>query len=443
MRSIAILPDRPRSAGSWRRAIVAAALVAGSVAGCVSAPATAGPTGSPTAGQWPKELGPVLSWTPPTGAGHPGQCSRVVDRNRDPGASIQAAIGSAAPGQVVCVRAENHRDELVHVQRSGAPGRPIELRALGRVVTAGFVVEADDIIIRGFTVDQGGVPHPDGWRTGFHLAGSRLGIIGNTITDPGGYGIHCHLAEPHCRDTAIIGNTVRGADGIGINAMGRNILVEGNDVSGSVVVEANDADGIRFFGERMLIRDNVVHSIFDRGYEGEGPHTDCFQTFDSGRPSTRDVVIEDNICFDVDHQCLMAETPVRGEGKGLVFRRNICANNGSQGVLVREFDGLLVEENLFLSTIWYNAVVLRQSVSDATIRCNLVVGRPALAEIDQSSKKGLRVTGNQRAASAAAAAVARAALATAGCNLPSLSPWLERTARLADPDLHFARGPHP
>jgi threonyl-tRNA synthetase len=39
--------------------------------------------------------------------------------------------------------------------------------------------------VRGFTVDNGGVPHPDGWRTGFHLAGSRLGIIGNTVTDPG------------------------------------------------------------------------------------------------------------------------------------------------------------------------------------------------------------------------------------------------------------------
>ena len=437
MRSTAISPDRPRSPDRRRRTILAAALVVAGLAGCVTAP------GPASAGNWPKELGPVLSWTPPTGTGNPGQCSRIVDRSRDRGASIQAAIAEARPGQVVCVRQGDHRDEFVYVRNSGAPDRPIELRALGRVVTGGFVVEADDIIIRGFSVDRGGVPHPDGWRTGVHLAGSRLGIIGNTITDPGGYGIHCHLREPHCRDTAIIGNTVRGADGIGINAMGRDILVEGNDVSGSVVLEANDADGIRFFGERILIRDNYVHSIFDRGYEGEGPHTDCFQTFDSGRPSTRDVVIEDNICFDVDHQCLMAETPVRGEGANLVFRRNICANNGSQGVLVREFDGITVENNVFLSTIWYNAVVLRQSVANATIRCNLVVGRPALSEIDQSSRKGLRVTGNQRAANAAAVPSARAALAAAGCTLPSLSPWLERTARLPDPAIHFARGPHP
>ena len=426
MYSTATSPDRQRQRrATWTS--LAAALVAGAIAL------------PQAAADWPAELGPVLSWSPPTAQA--GQCSRVVNRNRDRRASIQAAVAEARPGEVVCVRAADHRDELVHIRRSGGQDRPIEVRALGRVVTAGFVVEANDVIVRGFTVDNRGVPHPDGWRTGFHLAGSRLGIIDNTVTDPGGYGIHCHLHEPHCADTAIIGNTVRGADGIGINAMGRDILIEGNDVAGSVVVEAGDADGIRFFGERILIRDNYVHHIFDRGYEGEGPHTDCFQTFDSGRPSTRDVVIEDNVCFDVDHQCLMAETPVRGQGANLIFRRNVCANNGSQGVLIREFDGLLVEDNVFLSTIYYTAVVLRQSVSNATIRCNLVVGRPALHEIDRSSRRGLRITGNRRAPNAAAAPAAHAAMSDAGCDLPPVSPWLESTTLLPGAEiLHYARG---
>jgi hypothetical protein len=181
-----------------------------------------------------------------------------------------------------------------------------------------------------------------------------------------------------------------------------------------------------------------------RELPGEGPHTDCFQTFDSGRPSTIDVVIEDNICFDVDHQCLMAETPVRGEGSNVVFRRNICANNGSQGVLVREFDGLMVDSNVFLSTIHYHAVVLRQGVGNATIRCNLVVGRPALAEIDQTSRRGLRVTGNKSAAAAAAAPAAHAALAGAGCDPPPLAPWLELTTLPPEAASQtFARGFRP
>ena len=428
-------PERQQSTARQVIGRVFAAAIVGIVAGAMAAPAVAA--------NWPTELGSVLSWTPPSVARDTGRCTRSVDRGRDPQASIQAAVANAAPGDVVCVRGENHQDELVYLTRSGAPGRPIEVRALGRVVTAGFVVEADDILIRGFTVDNGGVPHPDGWRTAFHLAGARLGIIENTIVDPGGYGIHCHLEAPHCADTAIIGNTVRGADGIGINVMGRGILVQGNDVSGSIAVEAGDADGIRFFGEKLLIRGNYVHHIFDRGYPGEGPHTDCFQTFDSGRPSTMNVVIEDNICFDVDHQCLMAETPVRGEGSNLVFRRNICANNGSQGVLVREFDGLVVDSNVFFSTIYYHAVVLRRGVSNATIRCNLVVDRPALSAIDQSSRQGLRVTGNKIAATAAAAPAAHAALVGAGCNPPPLAPWLELTALApgAD-DQHFAQGPH-
>jgi hypothetical protein len=424
MPSTAISPEPRHLVHQRRFSSIVAVLVAAGLAGA--------PAGPALAAAWPAELGPVLSWTPPVGAANPGQCTQVVDRGRNPGASIQAAVDAAGPGDMVCVRSTNHRDEVVEIRRSGAPGRPIEVHALADVVSGGFVVDANDVIIRGFTIETGRAADAEDWRAGFELRGRRLGIIDNTITDPAGYGIHCSLGAPHCTDTAIIGNTIRGADGNGINAIGYDLLVEGNEVSGSIRRYANDADGIRFFGERLLLRDNFIHRIFDRGYATEGPHTDCFQNFDSGRPSTRDVVIEDNVCFDVDHQCLIAETPVRREGAGLVFRRNICANNGSQGVMAREFDGLLVEENIFLSTIYYNAVVLRQEVTNATIRCNLVVGRPALHEIDQSSRQGLRITGNQRAESPAAAPAARAALASGGCNLPPLSPWLERSVLLPD-----------
>ncbi len=427
MPSTAISPEPRRPVRQRRGGPIAAVLVAVGLTGASVGPAFAA--------AWPAELGPVLSWTPPVGAANPGQCTRVVDRGRDPAASIQAAVDEAGPGDMVCVRSTNHRDEVVEIGRSGAPGRPIELHALADVVTGGFIVEADDVIVRGFTVQTGAATDAEDWRAGFELRGRRLGIIDNTVTDPAGYGIHCSLGAPHCTDTAIIGNTISGADGNGINAIGYDLLVEGNDVSGSIRRLANDADGIRFFGERLLLRDNIVHRIFDRGYKGEGPHTDCFQNFDSGRPSTRDVVIEDNVCFDVDHQCLIAETPVRREGANLIFRRNICANNGSQGVMVREFDNLLVEENIFLSTIHFNAVVLRQEVTNATIRCNLVVGRPAVHEIDQSSRQGLRVTGNQRAESPAAAPAARAALAKGGCNVPPLFPWLKKSVLLPDDTL--------
>jgi len=53
-----------------------------------------------------------------------------------------------------------------------------------------------------------------------------------------------------------------------------------------------------------------------------------------------------------------------------------------------------------------------------------------LHEIDRSSRQGLRITGNQRTDSPAAAPAARAALAKGGCNLPPLSPWLQESVIL-------------
>lgn len=432
MRSIAISPDQPSR--PCRRRVAALPLGPLGPLGLFGLLVLALAPAAANAVIWPEELGQVLSWTPPAStAGDLEDCTLVVDRLAagQPSAiqpsAIQTAVDEAEPGDVLCVRSPDHQDELVRVTRSGAPGAPIELRALGRVVTGGFIVEADDILIRGFTVDNDGVPFPGGREAGFHLAGARLGILDNLILDPGGYGIHCHLHAPRCEDTAIIGNTVRGVDGIGINAMGRNLLVEGNDVAGSFAREAGDADGMRFFGERILIRRNYVHHISDRGYpEGEEPHTDCFQTFDSGRPSTRDVVIEDNVCVAVDHQCLMAEAPLRQEGARLIFRRNICANSGSQGVLIRDFADPVIEGNVFLPSIYYHGIVLRQNVTGAVIDCNLVVGRPALHEIDETSRSGLGLDedGNRRVADPAEAGAAHAALVARGCALPRLEGWL-------------------
>ena len=83
------------------------------------------------------------------------------------------------------------------------------------------------------------------------------------------------------RMSVIASNTVRGANGTGVIVLGRRILVESNDVAGSVMGDGVDADGIRFFGSDIIIRGNYIHDIYDRGYPpDEGPHTDCFQTFD-------------------------------------------------------------------------------------------------------------------------------------------------------------------
>lgn len=334
----------------------------------------------------------------------PAGCSIIVDRNVEAAegrrnirrfATIQNAVEHAGPGDVVCTLSGDHGDERVAVDRSGTREAPIRIRALGEVRTAGFVVKADHVVIEGFTVSNRGRRNRDGRGMGIYLAGTGLRIVRNTVVDTAGNGIGCETYPAGCADTVIAHNTVRGADGSGILVAGHHILVERNDVAGSVMIDAPDADGIRFFGSEITIRGNYVHDIFDRGYpEANRPHTDCFQTFDNAKPPTTAVVIEGNICDNVDHQCLVAGALVKGRSAVIKFRNNICGNNGSQAVLLWGFPFVEITNNLFLPSIRYFGVVLRSGSMNATIMNNVFLGMFRPYDVDESSALGLEADYN-------------------------------------------------
>jgi hypothetical protein len=310
-------------------------------------------------------------------------------------AAIQAAVDAAKPGDVVCVGPGDHSNERVAVTRSGTAKAPIRVRALGEVKTAGFVVKADHVGIEGFTVSNRGLgDDQDGRAMGIYLSGTGLKAVGNTAIDTEGDGIGCDTYPPSCIDVVISRNTVRGADGTGIIVAGRRILVAGNDVSRSIKIKSTDADGMRFFGSEITIRGNYIHDISDRGYpEGDNPHTDCFQTFDNDKPATTNVLIESNICDNVDHQCLIA-TALEKKSSGIKFRNNICNNNGSQGILVRNFRSIEIVNNLFLPSIKYFGIVLQLDATKTTIANNIFVGESWPYEIDDSSRAGLKADYN-------------------------------------------------
>jgi hypothetical protein len=331
-------------------------------------------------------------------------CSILVDRATNVAtgsgstrrfAAIQAAVDAAKPGDIVCVGAGDHNDERVAVTRSGTAKAPIRIRALGDVRMAGFVVKANHVAIEGFTVSNRSLGEDqEGRAMGIYLSGTGLKAIGNTVIDTASDGIGCDAYPPSCTDVLIARNTVRGVDGTGIVVAGRRILVEGNDVSRSVVINSSDADGMRFFGSEITFRGNYIHDISDRGYpEGENPHTDCFQTFDNAKPSTTNVVIENNICDNVDHQCLIA-TALRKQSAGIKFRNNICNNNGSQGVFIRNFRSIEVTNNLFLPSIKYFAVRAEAESTKTTIANNIFVGEFWPYDIDDSSRAGLKTDYN-------------------------------------------------
>ena len=309
--------------------------------------------------------------------------------------SIQAALDRAQPGDIVCVRSRDHDYERPRITTSGTADAPIQVRALGEVRTSGFVVEASHIVLDGFTVSNQGRRDTTGRGWGIYLAGTGLRITNNVVLDTEGYGISCETYPPSCFDTVIADNIVQGADGTGILAAGERILVENNDVSRSIMVDETDADGMRFFGSQITFRKNYIHDIFDRGYpDGSNPHTDCFQTFDKDKPASRDIVIEGNVCLDVDHQCLIVEAVDKHASGSFKFRNNICGNNGSQAVLIRAAADVEISNNLFLPSILYHGVVAQAGTTGLIIANNIFVGSYQAYAVDADSQQGLTVDYN-------------------------------------------------
>lgn len=325
-------------------------------------------------------------------------CAQMVTPSSE-AAGVEAAVARARPGDVVCFGPGIYGPRPIEITRSGKRGAPIGLQARGPVVVAGFRVRANHVRITGFEVAP-----PAGGATGtsptpgISLRGAKLVVSDNFVHDTAGDGIACSPTSPSCARALISYNTVRRADGTGIVVFGRDNLVVGNDIAESVRVRASDADGIRFFGTGHVFRANRIHDISDDGYLGDAPHTDCFQTFDNHRPPTVGVVIDANICDNVDHQCLIAEAQRSGNSRSLQFTNNICRNLGSQALLIRKFPDVLVAFNVFAETIVYRAAFFLDGSSGSTFTNNIVDGNYRAYELDGASSSGWRTDGNLRQA---------------------------------------------
>ena len=296
------------------------------------------------------------------------------------------ALAQAQPGATVCLSGDDFHDAELEMTTSGTPEQPITIVADGATMRS-LRVEADHVVIQGLTLRDG---------DGLTMSGRGLVASNNVIYNAAENGLACL----DCVDTIIESNTVQRADGTGIYLAGRQITVRGNTVSESVLRTQRDADGIRFFGIGHRLIGNTIKDIKARGYGGEGPHTDCFQTYDTdqGAP-TYDVVIAENVCTNVDVQCLIAtiDDPRAASGPPgqptITFVGNTCEVNGSQAVLLRNFPRVNIRDNRF-SGPGDRAVQLSGESTNCTVVGNTVTGRMRPFEIDRQSEPGFEEAGN-------------------------------------------------
>ncbi len=300
--------------------------------------------------------------------------------------AVPAALDAASPGDTLCFSGGDLADTTVTMTRSGTTAAPIRLVSDGSTVHE-VQIKADYVVLEGFTVADGG---------GVLLQGTGITARNNTVHDTQQGGITCHP----CTDSTIESNTMRHVATNGIDITGARITVRANTISDTVPVNGGDADGVRFYGNGHRITDNTIFDISANGYDSP-PHPDCFQTFDQNRPPTFDVVISGNTCRNVDAQCLIA-TGDQGGNSGapagvpsIIFRDNMCANNGAQAVNLRRWPGVQVLHNTFFGPNLTRAVLIADGSTGATVVDNTTTGNRPTVEVDGSSRPGSHVQDNR------------------------------------------------
>ena len=313
----------------------------------------------------------------------PGKCSRTLSGPSE----VDRALATASPGETLCFTGTDLIDTELEVTASGKPDAPLTLAGGGTTVRS-ILVEADHVVVAGFSVLDG---------QGVEMEGNGLVARGNLVRNARENGISC----TPCADATIESNTVERADGTGIYFEGDRVSVLANTVSGSERREENDADGIRFFGAGHRISGNTVRDIKDDVLSGEPPHTDCFQTYDNSKPPTTNVVISDNVCKNVDHQCLIAtaeEAGTSGEigrSHSIEFVGNTCSVEGSQALLIWWFPDVEVRDNHITGPNLDRGVIFLDGSTDGSVIGNTFAGDFEPFEVDESSQPGFRAMGNR------------------------------------------------
>jgi len=318
-------------------------------------------------------------------------------------------------GDTVIVQSGDYSSQGVTITKSGASGNPITYQAQGSVTMKGFSLSADYISIRGFTIinlDDRGI--------GIHVENAGFCAIENNnirFSTMGGIGLWALPANPAGVHDCTVRNNILYRNGqYGIEVMGQNNLIEGNDISETIqhhpcnvsnaTVGWLDADAIHFHGSGHIFRNNRIHDIHygAAGYTqtscslanlqnlandfNADPHIDCFQTFGGDKVPGNNIVFEGNVCNLPDYSStlgLAAKSFESESGYNLLFKNNLTINNltalikdgsnitfvnntfignpnnaYSQGIQLTRSDNTVIKNNIFayqengIGSIWTN-----------------------------------------------------------------------------------------
>jgi hypothetical protein len=265
--------------------------------------------GGENAEQAPGPSGPVGANPPAT----PANCTKRASDSE----SLQQALSQASAGDTICVSGDLS-DTRLTIDRGGSPQQPLTVIGEGTTATKGITVEADNVVVDGFTAEQPKAP-------GASLKGNNITMRNVTIDDP----------------------------------------------------QKGDNDGIRFWGNDI----KILHNTVSNTQNTKGSHADCMQTFatDEGSPASQNVLIDSNKCEKIDNNCIIAEGPNSsagdgsgvGESKNITFSNNYCDNRASQAVMIDDVQNVTVVGNQIVGDI-NHAFAFQNDATDAVVRDNTI-----------------------------------------------------------------------
>jgi hypothetical protein len=317
----------------------------------------------------------------------------------EPWRTIQKAADTMTAGDSCTVLSGDY-DERVQVTTSGSPNAPITYWAEDTVTMKGFTVNADYITIHGFDITDTDNYWDDGF--GIFVEGSHCVIEDNFVYFATRGGINIYADPPDASKTSdcvIRNNRLYRNAMAGIEVAGRNHLVEGNEIWGTIQYHPKwtdppgwvDADGMKFFGTGHTIRKNHIHDINCEDPENVSPHIDCFQTWGPAY----DIVFEQNFCENLNENMagFMIEE-VNGPVRDLIIRNNVIQTFTHLNVF--DCENMTIVNNTLTSDLSYashnqRAVELVNS-PNATIKNNIFYDIYSdHLEMDGASQQGLDV----------------------------------------------------
>ncbi len=289
---------------------------------------------------------------------------------RSPWLNIQHAVDIAYPGDTVIVESGIYKERVISNKSGTSSSAKIVIKSSPRrtAIVCGFNISHNYIRIEGFQITNDITGEI---KDGISNKGSNNEIVDNYL-----YNIK-RIAVNSIGDWAYIAENRIYKSQMGIVTYGKNWIVEKNEVERMYMYGTlDDCDYSRFFGENGISRKNFYHG--STAEETDPAHLDCFQTYDNGGPTIKNIIIEDNICFDCD-QGIMGEGIYIHKSTHLLVRNNVFAHTLAWGVDIVDIDNVQVLNNTFYDIRSYGTGIRGPYGTNGIINNNVFmnIGRAA------------------------------------------------------------------